>query len=250
MRHLRRLVTNVNRGWRGLFDAQRIESTPLLAAAEAKDNLWVTADTAAFRAHLRHVALRMGPDWGFKVVTDSELMVAWLASAKLEGISILDPEVAASAAPVSLTKVSLADLVVPPEVLIVVLGVKAARNSAMPEVLSEAITTRIHEDKPVWVIDQPNQRLIEGHRAFDYSVPELLRDFSYFALDRMEAGGSPLPAPETLTESAPTSNIPTGRGRRGPSFSNGSGSTTAAPVEAAEPNKSRGRGRWKGGKNS
>ena len=227
---VRRVMQNVNRGWEGLLDAPRIEDTPLLEVAEEAEDAWITADTNTFRCHLRHAALRMGPDWDFRVVTDSDLMVAWLASAKLEGLAILDPEVAADAAPVSRTKVSLADLITPAETLIIVLGVKAARNAAMPEVLSETLNTRIHERKTVWIVDQPHNRFIEGHRAFDHETQALLTGFSYYSLDSISGGGHTFEDPENLVQQ---SDSPIGKRTFG--LSGGHGGTTTVPVETADP---------------
>lgn len=231
---VRRVMDNVNRGWKGLLDAPRIDDSPLLQPAEENNNLWVTGNTATFRSHLRHVALRMGPKWGFKVVTDADLMIAWLASAKLEGLSILDPEVAAAAAPVSATKASLPDLVKPPDVLIVVLGVKAARNAAMPEVLYEALNLRVHDQKPVWIIDQPHQRLALGHRAFDQELSHLLDGFPYFQLEELAATGGTFSSPEAITRE-PSTSSKKGRNRIG--LSQGHGNTSTSSVEAAQPKK-------------
>jgi len=230
---VREVMKNVDRGWKGLLDAPRIDESPLLEPAEEDSNLWITGNTSTFRAHLRHVALRMGPKWGFKVVTDADLMIAWLASAKLEGMKILDPEVAAHAAPVSSTKASLPDLVKPPDVLIIVLGVKAARNAAMPEVLYEALNHRLHDQKTVWIIDQPHQRLALGHRAFDKELAHLLDGFPYFMLDELGGSGGQFTPPEALAQAA----TPAKGGRNRIGLSQGHGNTSTSSVEAAEPKK-------------
>ena len=235
---VKRVMTNVERGWKGLLNAPRIDESRLLEAAEDKDNLWVTANHMTLKAHLRHVALRMGPHWGFQVVTDADLMIAWLASAKMEGMKILDPEVAAHAAPVSSTKVSLPDLIKPPEVLVIVLGVKAARNSAMPEVLCEALNHRFHDQKPVWIIDQPQQRLATGHRAFDLELSGLLDQMTYLKLETLSGvkDGNKLVDPEQLIES------PSQRGRIGLSTGFGRASTNKveSQQDARKGNKKRG----------
>ena len=235
---IKRLRQNVNRGWKGLLSAPRIDDSPLMEVAEGGGNLWVTSPTPDFRAHLRYAAHRMGPAWGFQVVTDSDLMCAWLASAKLEGVKILDPEVAANAASVSVTKISLPDLVIPPEVLVIVLGVKAARNSAMPEVLYEALNLRLHEQKPVWIVDQPHNRLAVGHRAFDAELSTLLDGFPYMKLDGSvgASGGGRFSAPEALPESQPAQS----KARVG-WFGNGHGNTSTSSVDTQDPKAKRGK---------
>ncbi|NBR68063.1 MAG: hypothetical protein EBT79_12485, partial [Actinobacteria bacterium] len=155
----RQIVANLERGMRGLSGAAPLDrGTRSPLQAHTGNDMRVTASPAWFTSHLRHTAARVsrGADWGFRVVTDADLMVAWLATAALQGTEILDADARSEAAPVSLTKLTLVDISAPPELLIVRLGVKVARNSAMPEVLYEALTIRAHEGKPTWVWDQPD----------------------------------------------------------------------------------------------
>ncbi len=174
------ILSNMERGMRGLSKAtplDRGEVSPLMKFLD-KD-LWITASSDWFRSHLRYAASRV-PNayrWGFKVVSDSDLVVAWLATAALQGTDIIDADFRSEAASVSLTKLTLVDAVDPPELLIVRLGVKAARNSATSEVLMEALTHRAHVQKPTWVWDQPDNRLSEGHLSFSHAVVEFLSDF-------------------------------------------------------------------------
>ena len=174
---VRDIVRNLNRGWAGLSSAARVASSPVSRYSDA--NLYLTATDDALRAHLRHVGLRAGPGWGFKVSTDSDLMTAWLSPASLMGKEILDPD----AAPVSTTKATLVDLVEPPELLILRLGVKSARNSAMGEVLLEALYHRAHVGKPTWIVDQPTRRFDPSHIAFSEDALHHINRWPRVALD-------------------------------------------------------------------
>lgn len=158
------ILANCERGMRGLTKQPNVPTSPLLG--KEKTNLWITAPTDWMLPHLRHVAIRQSPMWSFKVASDADLMTAWLANVALQGSEILDPDVMMEAASVSLTKLTLVDLVDPPDLLILRLGIKAARNQAMPEVFYEALTIRAHLDKPTWVWDQPDNRLTEGHMCY------------------------------------------------------------------------------------
>jgi len=169
----RDIIANVDRGMRGLSSAPVVKESPLPAHLE--NDLWITASRTWFRAHLRHIAIRQPPQWYFKVITDADLMTAWLASVALKGKEILDPD----AAKVSLTHLTLVDLVMPPTLLIVRLGVKQARNVASPEVLLEALRSREHEGKPTWVWDTPLERLTEGHTCFSVYVRDYLSDWAH-----------------------------------------------------------------------
>lgn len=159
------VLGNVERGMRGLSKAAKVKSTPLFDLLE--DDVWVTASEDWFKAHLRHVAVRSPPAWGFSVVTDADLIQAWLATAALDGREILDPEAREGVERRSLRHLTLVDIAVPPTLLIIRLGVKSARNVAMPEVLLEAIKLRAHEGVPTWVWDQSDAPLDrDDHRCY------------------------------------------------------------------------------------
>jgi hypothetical protein len=162
----------------GLINAEVVSGSPLKKYAQS--NLWVTADPDLFLSHLRHVALRQSPNWGFKVVTDSNLMTAWLANTALQGKGIMDADALMQAASVSLTSMTLVDLVEPPETLIIRLGVKSARNQAMPEVFLEAIQHRKHLGRPTWVWDQPMYPFAMGHLCYSPEGAELVNQWDHF----------------------------------------------------------------------
>lgn len=170
------IVRNLNRGWAGLSSASKLDSSPLLE--HTWDDLYITCTDEVLRSHLRHVGIRMGWTWGFKVVTDVDLMTAWLSPASLLGKEILDPE----AASVSAEKATLVDLIDPPDLLIVRVGVKAARNGATSEVFLETLLYRNHVKKPIWVVDQPTKRLDAGHMCFSTEVVGVMSSWPHLML--------------------------------------------------------------------
>jgi hypothetical protein len=148
----RNIARNVESGWKGLLKAPRIKSSPLTKYLDR--NLWVRAKELILRKHLKHAAIRhiaRNGSWFFHVTTDAALITAWLAPILIEGKDIIDPDVTR----VSTEHMTLVDLVVPPDLLIIHLGVKRAANKEMPGVLHEALSLRYHEDKPTWIFDQP-----------------------------------------------------------------------------------------------
>jgi len=166
---VRDVKANVERGWKGLGDARPIPESPLWG--RDKECLRITSPDVALKEHLRHVAIRMGPRWYFAVVSDTDLMDAWLSGAN----EVVDPDVDVSRRRRPSNRFgSLADLTEPPELLIIIVGVKVARNAAMPEVLLEAITHRLHLDKPTWVVDHPLKRLNHEHISWDSHVENTL----------------------------------------------------------------------------
>lgn len=176
------LNRNLERGWRGLSKANPIESSPLIG--QHKENLMVTATSFNLRQHIRHVAFRMGPRWNFLVVSDASLMDAWLS----KGLDVYDPDIVGireddrRKAEKSSVE-ALSELVEHPALLIVCLGVKAARNSAMPEVMLETLTLRDFKSKPTWVIDQPSYPLMDGHISYSIHVGSHMEQWEHVSLD-------------------------------------------------------------------
>lgn len=170
------IIDNVERGMRGLSRAPRVPQSPLLDYTDR--DLWVTAPKGWFKAHLRHVAVRQPPSWYFKVVTDADLMTAWLASASAKGAQIFDLDVSES----TIRHINLEDLVVPPKLVILRTGVKNARNGATPEVFLEALRLREAADLPTWVWDTPDMQLAEGHIDWSYPVSDFLSAFPHLSI--------------------------------------------------------------------
>ena len=69
---------------------------------------------------------------------------------------------------------TLEDLAESPTLLVIRLGVKTARNSAMPEVLAETIELRQHLGKPTWLVVEPEKPLEEGHISWSRAVDDAL----------------------------------------------------------------------------
>lgn len=184
----RDILSNLDRGWKGLSKAAPIKKSPLRGKQE--QNLWITGSVPRLREHVRHVAIRMGPDWNFQVISDAMMMDAWLSRDLKE---IWDPDVERMRQIVSNRYAQLSDLVDPPELLIIQLGVKAARNKAMPEVLLEALNRRylMHTDKPTWVMDQPIYPLADGHISYSDRVAEIIDEWEHIELPECGKGIDP-----------------------------------------------------------
>lgn len=200
---VRQTLDNMERGWFGLSKADPLASSPL-RGYEGKD-LWVTASDAAFKRHMRHVAARMGPDWTFKVVGDKDLITAWLSTIAFKGGEILDPDAAAEAATVSLKYLTIEDLAEPPDLLVVILGIKAAANREMPQVLREALQLRSLREKPTWVIDQPTNPFRMGHICWSGQVQAVLDEYPHLWVDESTKAmsserASPVYAPAAMVQ--------------------------------------------------
>ena len=198
----RDILRNVERGWKGLTKAAPIPASPLIGY-ETK-NVLITATHFVIREHMRHVAIRQGTNWYFSVVSDADLMDAWLA--RIDDPDIGDGDVVKMRQqPVTSKYGALVDMVEPPELLVIIAGVKAARNSAMPEVMLEALQHRLHKNKPTWVVDQPEYRLVSGHISYSGLVGALLDSWP-----RAELGGRQKEAPIQVQRRMSPPSAPTG----------------------------------------
>lgn len=188
---IRDVLANVDRGWPGLTKAAPIPNSPLKKRTE--QDLRITSSLISFREHLRHVACRKGPNWNFKVVSDSDMMEAWLAT--IGDDDLIDADVGQRRKSMIRSQfLALADLIEPPELLVVLCGVKAARNSAMPEVMLEALNHRQYLSKPTWVVDQPYLPLTSGHLSWNPLVGEFLSQWSVLKLSE-SSNAAPIPNP-------------------------------------------------------
>ena len=179
---IRDVMHNLERGWKGLSKAKPIKSSPL--AGRHTENLMITSSTFQLKEHVRHIAARMGPRWNFQVVSDASLMDAWLS----KGLDVYDADIAGirdedrrkmEKSPIE----ALSELVEHPALLIVCLGVKNARNSAMPEVLLETLTLREFRDKTTWLVDQPMYPLMEGHISYSPFVGDHIEEWDTVELE-------------------------------------------------------------------
>lgn len=174
----RDLTANVKRVWPVLLAVESVESSPLLGMA--RQSLWITATNYTLRRHLRYVAFRMGTQWDARVIADATLMTAWLSTAK----DVRDPDVLTERESQKGKRrtpsddfQTLVDLVVPFDLLIIRLGVKAAANKEMANVLAEALHERDQIGRPTWVSDDPERPLAHGHRCYSPEVMEILSGF-------------------------------------------------------------------------
>jgi len=215
----RQVLQNCERAWPTLTRAARIESTPLMDYT--KKSLWVTSDLGGFKNHLRHVALRQGPNWSFRVYTDFDYMREWLRPLQRKGEDIHDADVARAD-----WRELDSDIVEGPALLVLRLGVKAARNKAMPEVLLETLLRREHINKPTWVFDQPTDPLGPDHLCYSPEVAAYLMRWEHMQLG-LGTQEAAVQRPATATATTPaivmmptlgTSGKRTGKARGVPSM--------------------------------
>lgn len=167
-------VQNLDKVWKGLSKAKNVKikgvKNPFFAYRD--QNLLVRAGVPLFQTWLKDLLLdsRVSLNWYVAVITDADLATAWLANVAIHG-QVFDADINANT---SLTHFTLVDLIDPPELLVIRLGVKIARNQAMPELLSETLMHRAHKNKPTWILDDPRDPLTEGHICYSKENEHIL----------------------------------------------------------------------------
>lgn len=177
----RDLLANVKRVWKVLLSVDSVESSPLLKCTQ--QNVWITASNHTLRQHLRYVAFRMGVPWNARVVADATLISAWLATAtEVRDPDVNNPTFEAKEFDKPATAMTLLDLVAPYDLLVIRLGIKAAANKEMANVLAEALNERDMLGKPTWVVDDPGRPLTHGHKCYSEDVLSILEDYTRIVL--------------------------------------------------------------------
>lgn len=171
--HVREIALNVERGWPGLvrYSGRLPDGKVSALIKRLRQDLWITAPMSWLKTHFRSCAVRQPPNWSFKVVSDVDLMRAWLGSVPLMGKEIID----ADAAQVSMRHLTLLDLIEPPGLLVIHLGIKAAANKEMPNVLLETLYHRSHLNKPTWLFHEPENPFDDTMRSYSMEAVSFTR---------------------------------------------------------------------------
>lgn len=158
-------LENMERVWKSLSEARILPGMREKAVLRplAKRNAWITAPDALFKAHLKALAFNMSTMWDCRVYSDKDLLSAWLKTARAQGHKIYDTEIDED---VGFSAMDIDELVEPPGLVILKLGVKHAPNKEGPNCLLEALTSRKHIGRPTWIIDQPDYAVDQMHHRF------------------------------------------------------------------------------------
>lgn len=155
---------NMERIWESLSlapDDATLRAEPPLRAF-IRQNLWITAPgitfgkplhRTTFGAHLKALMYMMPTMWDCRVFPDTELITSWFGTAKAQGIKIMDLEADKS----TLQAIDIRDLMEPPELVIIICGLKRLPNKECKNAILEALGFRAFVGKPTWLVDQPGE---------------------------------------------------------------------------------------------
>lgn len=155
-------------------------------------NLWLTAPgitfgkplhRTTFGAHLKALMYTMPTMWDCRVFPDTELITSWFGTAKAQGIKIMDLEAAES----TLQAIDIRDLMEPPELVVIICGLKRLPNKECKNSLIEALGFRAFVGKPTWLVDQPGEMTELSdpkHQFFSEELISRLRNWTHVRIDQ------------------------------------------------------------------
>lgn len=183
---VRRLRETILRCW-PLDAVQAAPATASLLTGRLGTSLRVRAARDSLLAHLGAALRKHNKIELVRLTTDADLATAWLARAG----EVRDDEVAERLASReeedSYTR--LIDLVAPPALLVVRLGVKAAKLSSLPGIVLEAVQIRQERSKATWIVDSDAQPLAPGHLAYSDALADALATWPGVRLSSAQEAG-------------------------------------------------------------
>jgi hypothetical protein len=166
------LKLQCERAWKDLSVVPVDRKSPMIG--KMKENLRIVANQTDLATHLRTAILsERNPTLNIRVVSDATLISAWLSNVSDD--NKVDPDLIRD-----INVRGLEDLAEAPDLLIVRLGVKRARNSATSEVLIETIELRQHLNKATWIVEEPSKPLQEGHLAWSSALEDTLSGWKIY----------------------------------------------------------------------
>jgi len=173
------LKLQCERAWKDLSQVPVDRKSPMIG--KLKESLRMVASQSNLATHLRTAILsERNPSLSIRVVSDATLVSAWLSNVSED--NKVDPDLVRD-----INVRGLEDLAESPDLLIVRLGVKRARNSATSEVLIETIELRQHLNKATWIIEEPNKPLKEGHLAWSSALEEMLEGWKIYNVTGLDS---------------------------------------------------------------
>jgi hypothetical protein len=168
----------------GLSEISPVSDSTLIS--KVNTDLRIISSQAEILSHLAFIIRKMGRKIRVKFTSDFELMRAWLYNIG-EKHEIFDHQVRESFDSKELDHYSrVEDLAVPPDLLVIQVGVKTSRNQALPEVFLEALSVRKFHRKPTWVVEAPEHPLSEGHICYSPSVGKILSTWPYHRFTKID----------------------------------------------------------------
>ncbi len=190
------LKLQCEKAWKDLSSVPVDRKSPMIG--KMKENLRLIASQNELAIHLRTAILsERNPILNIRVVSDATLISAWLSNVSED--NKVDPDLIRD-----INVRGLEDLAEAPDLLIVRLGVKRARNSATSEVLIETIELRQHLNRATWIVEEPSKPLQEGHLAWSSALEETLNGWKIYNVSGSDSFATSVKKKPNLSLSSPS----------------------------------------------
>lgn len=185
----RQLAEAIERCWPAdVIKAARAKPAASVLTGRTTTSLWVRAERDVLAAHLAVALPATGRIELVRVASDADLATAWLARV---GGKVRDEEVreALASRDDEDRYDRLVDLVAPPALLVIQLGVKAVALKDLPGLVTEAILTRQQRGRPTWIVDTAAKPLAPGHLAHSEELAAMLATWGQVRLGGAQEAG-------------------------------------------------------------
>lgn len=123
-----------------------------------RENLRIRAERGVLVSHLARAVVASGRIELVRIASDADLVDAWLANVG----DLRDGEAAGHRGEQEARYRNVSDLVAPPKLLVLYVGVRAARLADLPDLILEAIQVRQQRGLATWVVDTTIRPLADG----------------------------------------------------------------------------------------
>ena len=123
-----------------------------------RENLRIRAERGVLVSHLARAVVASGRIELVRIASDADLVDAWLANVG----DLRDGEAVGHRGEQEARYRNVSDLVAPPKLLVLYVGVRAARLADLPDLILEAIQVRQQRGLATWVVDTVDRPLAEG----------------------------------------------------------------------------------------
>jgi hypothetical protein len=156
-----------------IYTARSLKRSPLMSRTDK--NLFLHAERDDLLPHLKFVLWHSGFDFFFRLLTDLDVIDAWLSKDKGNFSPNRDIATTSATLGMGVAWSSLRDAVEDPQLLVLYLGVSTHPNRALSNALAEAVKIRIFAGKPTWVINPTTRPWAEGyHPCYSEGLNDLL----------------------------------------------------------------------------
>lgn len=223
------ILHNMKFTWPLMLKVPSVQDTPLTELAKDGSNAWIVSEEPVLAAHLRCMIADIAydednPHFWVEYRSDKDVVEAWLKTAQLTGVEIIDADVALSAV-TSHDPRSIKEFALRSDLMVIQLGKKLAANKETDTTFVEALEFRIDEGLMTWIVVHPADR-VEDLLVYSDRLGRVIDTYDFIEVELKRAGkskrGKSKGVYEVGMEDAPSE--PTGLRRRGPRLSLSGGS--------------------------